>query len=196
MKPTPCLAIAGLVGALMLPMSGIAYAASPTQAIPAHSSFGPSHTGSDTGGLIGVSGHDRMFLTKIHLDNLVQIKAGRLALQKGRCATVRRIAGVFIQDHFRIDKDVLSLAAKFDVRLPDAPDAEARKRLAELAALSGYEFDVAWLRLQDAGLREAIKLGKQQLLLGRSPEVKALATAATPVVVRHLRLLNEAKRYC
>jgi putative membrane protein len=196
MKPTPYLAIAGLVGALMLPTSAIAHAASPTRAIPAHSSFALSHADSGTDAVAAISKQDRMFLMTVHQGNLAEIKAGRLALQKGRCEAVKRIAHVFIKDHSRIDHDVQSLADKFDVRLPNAPGAEARKLLAELAALSGHEFDIAWLRLQAAGLREAIKLGKQQLRHGRSPEVKALATAAVPVVMRHLKLLNEAKRRC
>ncbi|MBP2323487.1 putative membrane protein [Kibdelosporangium banguiense] len=132
----------------------------------------------------------------VHQGNLAEIKAGRLALQKGRCEVVNRIAHVFIEDHSRIDNDVQSLADKFDVRLPDAPDAQARKQLAELAALSGREFDAAWLRMRAAGVREAIKLGRQQLRHGRSPEVKALAAAAVPVVMRHLKLLNEAERHC
>ncbi|WP_051796490.1 DUF4142 domain-containing protein [Kibdelosporangium aridum] len=137
-----------------------------------------------------------MFLMTVHQINLAEIEAGRLALQKGQCAAVKRIAHVFIEDHSRIDNEIQSLADKFEVRLPDAPDAEARKRLAELAALSGLQFDDAWLRLQAAGLREAIKLGKRQLRHGRSPQVKALAANAVPVVLRHVRLLNEAKRHC
>lgn len=196
MKPTPRLAIAGLVGAIMVPTSAIAHAASPTRAIPAHSSFAPSYAGSDTDAVAAISEQDRMFLITVHQDNLAEIEAGRLALQNGRCEPVKRIARVFINDHTRIDNDVQSLADKFDVRLPNAPNAEAQKLLAELAALSGREFDIAWLRMRAAGVREAIKLGKQQLRHGRSPEVKALATAAVPVVMRHLKLLNEAKRHC
>jgi putative membrane protein len=196
MKLIPHLAAAGLVGALVLSTAAVAQAASPTRAMPAHSSFAPSHAGSSTDTLASISRQDRVFLMNAHQGNLAEIKLGQLASQKGRCEAVRRIARVFIKDHSRLGTEVRSLADRIDVRLPKAPGAAAQKQLAEVAKLSGRKFDIAWLRLQVAWHREAIELGEQELQHGRSPEVKALASGAAPVIMRHLKLIDEAMEHC
>jgi putative membrane protein len=196
MKRIPYLA-ACLIGALMLATPAVTQAAaSPTRAMPAHSSVAPAHTGSSTDTVTDISRQDRMFLRKAHQGNLAEIKAGWLALRKGRCEAVRHLAHVLIKDHSRMDTDIRALAARFNVRLPKAPSAAQQRQLAKVAALTGREFDGAWLRLQAAWHRETIELIRQQLSHGRSPEVKALAKKAAPVIKHHLRLIDEATEHC
>jgi len=137
-----------------------------------------------------------MFLRKAHQGNLAEINAGGLALLRGRCEAVQRVARMLIEDHSRLDTKVSSVADRFDVRLPEAPSVAQQRQLAEVAALSGRKFDVAWLRLQISWHRAAIELGKQELQHGRSPEVVALAREATPIFKHHLRSLHEAEEHC
>lgn len=196
MKHIPYLAAVGLVGALMLATPAVAQAASPTRAMLAHSSVTPAHTGSSTDAAADISRQDRIFLRKAHQGNLAEIKAGGLALRKGRCEAVRHVAHVLIEDHSRMDIELRSLADRLDVRLPKAPSAAQLRQLAKVAALTGREFDVAWLQLQAAWHRETIELIRKELSHGRSPEVKALARKAAPVIKHHLRLIDEATEHC
>jgi putative membrane protein len=196
MKLIPYLTAAGVIGALTLATPTVAQAASPTQVMPAHASFAPAQTGSSSNTVTAISRQDRMFLKKAHQGNLTEIKAGQLALRKGQCEAVKRIARMFTVDHSRMDIEVRALADRFDVRLPNAPSAAQQRQIAKLATLSGREFDTAWLRQQSVWHHEAIELGRQQLSHGRSPEVKALAKKAAPVIRHHLRLIDQAKEHC
>jgi putative membrane protein len=139
-----------------------------------------------------VSEQDATFLVAAHQSNLAEIAGGHVALAKSHNRLVRSIARQLIVDHLRLDAQVRAIACRHRVRLPDRPSAEQRRQLAIVAAKSGTAFDLAWLKLQEAGHLKTLTLIDQELRAGRAADVKAAAAGARPVVKHHLEMVREA----
>ncbi|WP_344923394.1 DUF4142 domain-containing protein [Streptosporangium oxazolinicum] len=147
-----------------------------------------------------VSQQDKDFLVQAHQANLAEIEGGKAAEAKtsdseGResAQTVRDLGERFVADHTNLDESVRQVADKLGVKLPDQPTAAQREQLDKLGALSGADFDKAWLSEELEGHRETLAAIEKEVGSGSSPEVKKLATDAKPVVEEHIDLLLHAE---
>ncbi|WP_433361018.1 DUF4142 domain-containing protein [Streptosporangium sp. CA-115845] len=157
----------------------------------------PSHSPSPQ----AVTQQDRDFLVQAHQSNLTEIESSKAALEKTAgqqgqkvTKTVRKLAKRFVKDHKKLDKAVRRVADQLGVKLPDTPNTEQRKQLDQLSALSGAEFDRAWISAELHGHHETLAAVEQEIENGSSPEVKKLATVAKPIVQEHIDLLLKAER--
>ncbi len=141
----------------------------------------------------GLNEQDRTFLVKAHQGNLTEIQAGKLAEEKATVPGIREIAAKLINDHTKMDENVTRVAQQVGVELPQAPSAEQRALLKDLAVQSSVGFNRSWLAAQIAGHRQSLSNGAKELADGSSDEVKQLARDAKPIVQMHLKLLEEAE---
>ncbi|MER5627611.1 DUF4142 domain-containing protein [Streptosporangium sp. NPDC002544] len=148
-----------------------------------------------------VTQQDRDFLVQAHQSNLTEIESSKTAREKTAgqqdrevTRTVRKLAKTFVKDHKKLDKAVRRVADQLGVKLPDTPNTEQRKQLDQLSALSGAEFDRAWISAELNGHHETLAAVEQEIENGSSPEVKKLATEAKPIVQKHIDLLLKAER--
>lgn len=162
-------------------------------------------TGGTTGAAVSptpqtLSRQDRDFLIEAHQANLAEIKGGKAAEEKtadqeGRESgkLVRDLGERFVTDHKKLDKALRKVADRLGVELPDQPTAAQREQLEKLKALSGAEFDRAWISEELTGHRETLAAVEKEIESGSSPEVKELATDAKPVVQEHIDLLLQGE---
>ncbi|MFF3668143.1 DUF4142 domain-containing protein [Microtetraspora malaysiensis] len=140
----------------------------------------------------GVSEQDQMFLIKAHQGNLAEIRAGRLAQQKGHTSAVRDLGTRLIKDHTRLDTKLRQVAKDVGVQLPHEPSKQQQAQLKEVSGLSGANFDHAWVQSQLTAHRQVLTLINKQLSTGKSEQVKKTAQEAKPVIQEHLTLLRKA----
>ncbi|WP_051831328.1 DUF4142 domain-containing protein [Streptomyces violens] len=148
-------------------------------------------SGSGSGSAASSRPTDSAFLRAAHQGNLAEIEAGRDAGRNATKRCVKRIGGLLVHDHRRMDRGITSLAAKLRVRLPGSPSAEQRRALAEVQAKKGTRaYDRAWLRMESAAHVKTLALISHELRTGRNSEVKAAARKARPMVAMHLALVR------
>jgi putative membrane protein len=138
-----------------------------------------------------VSAQDRAFLVAVHRSNLAAITAGQTAQRQASATGVRALAGQLVADYGSLDAELKDVATRLGVTLPTRPAAGEQRQLAQLAARTGTDLDLAWIAGQIAGDQQAIAAGEAQLSRGRSAKVTALARSATPVLERHLSMLQQ-----
>jgi putative membrane protein len=160
-----------------------------TSAVIAFSAMGMSPVAAQP----GVSDQDRSFLISAHQVNLAEIAAGRLGQERGQASVVRSIGALLVKDHTQLDTELRAKARKLRVSLPAQPTPEQRAEYARLAAMSGAEFDRAWVEAMIQGHRAALAACAQQLRSGSAPEAKQVAASATPVIRGHLERLLRAR---
>jgi putative membrane protein len=142
-----------------------------------------------------VSRQDREYLNRIHQTDLFEIIAGRLA-DRGGCARVRELGHEFAEHHTALDADLIGVAARNAVPLYSVPEPEQLGQIADLAARSGGDFDVTWLRDQIAAHVRALAAGEAETSYGWSAEVRALAARSEPVLRHHLEQATAALETC
>ncbi|SDM28231.1 putative membrane protein [Allokutzneria albata] len=184
MKSLRLVAAAGLAGAMAL--TGTAFA----QAAPM------SQPQADVQVAALVNPTDQIFLRRVHQGNLFEIAKGALAVEKGRCASVRRVGRVIARDHTRLDQRLRPVAERERVSLPDTPTRAQQALLRDLQSKSGTAFDRSWLQVQVTVHQQTLKLIQQELRRGQSPQVKQVAREALPVVEKHLAQVRTAQRVC
>ncbi|MEU8201142.1 DUF4142 domain-containing protein [Streptosporangium sp. NPDC049046] len=144
---------------------------------------------------------DREFLVQAHQGSLFEIEAGLAVTGKtddrnDREAgdAVRVLGAKLVTDHTKLDRTIRQVADRLGVKLPGEPSEVQRRRLKEVTALSGTEFDRAWISMEIANHREGIALVKREIDNGSAPAVKKLATLTDRVVREHLEMLLHVEK--
>jgi predicted outer membrane protein len=133
---------------------------------------------------------DKDLLVRVRLAGLWEIPAGDMAQTQSTDQRVRQVGQVLAADHRRLDQEVRDAARKLQVTLPDQPNSSQRGWLAEMTPERGPAFDETFAnRLRTAhGLVFAVVA--QDRAGTRNTLVRAFATEATDVVMKHMSLLE------
>lgn len=127
------------------------------------------------------------------LNNLFEINASRLALQRSQNPKVRAFAQQMVRDHAQAAarlKAAIGAGKAAQAPLPTSLDARRQQDLAELAGASTDSFDLAYLRGELQGSRNALDLHRAYAQSGADLALRRVARQRTAVVQRHLVTLE------
>ncbi|KAA9153355.1 DUF4142 domain-containing protein [Amycolatopsis acidicola] len=134
---------------------------------------------------------DQDLLVRVRQAGLWEMPSGDLARSRADNPLVRQVGMTLMVDHGRLDVAVRDLAAKYNVALPDQPNADQQSWLAEeRAAPTSSEFERVFAnRLRAAhGVIFSVIAGVRAGT--RNDEMRAFADTANQVVLRHITLLE------
>jgi putative membrane protein len=141
-----------------------------------------------------VSPADQAFLVTAAQINLTEMKLGELALQNGQRDDVREFARTMMKDHMALNADLKVLAAQKEITLPETLDAENQKMVDKLTALTGADFDKAYIGGMYKGHKKAVKAFKAESTAATDLDVRNFVDKSTPVLEEHLRLITVLKK--
>lgn len=126
---------------------------------------------------------------KAAISNMAEIKLGQLALQKSQDAEVRQFAERMVKDHTASLAKLKTAAAKDNVTVPTALDADHQKKEQELAALSGAAFDEAYGKQMEKAHHKTVALLENAEKSDKvSASLREYATSTLPTVKTHAKL--------
>jgi putative membrane protein len=137
-----------------------------------------------------IDSRDREFLFTIKFANLWEIPMGNLAAERGNSEKVKEVGRIMEADHTQLEVTVGELAQKFDVELPEKAGSKQQQWMDEISATSGDDFDRVFAnRLRAAhgtvfGLIAEVRAGT------RNDDIRAFATAANDIVMKHMTILE------
>ena len=122
----------------------------------------------------------------------VDVNYGKLAVEKTRNQAVKEFAETMVRDHTAVNDKAIALAKKLGVT-PEASDtsksleSDGKKQLAKLKALTGAEFDKAYID-NEVSYHEAVigLLDKTLIPNTKNAELKSLLESGRPIFVAHL----------
>jgi len=118
--------------------------------------------------------------------DLFEIQSGRLAAQQGRSAAVRTYGQMLVDHHTRTTAQLSAAATASGVMpTPDLMPMQAQM-MSELRASSNSSFDQVFIRQQVQAHEMALALHSNYASSGDTPALRAVASAAVPVVRQHL----------
>ena len=130
---------------------------------------------------------DRDFYAKAAAGLMAEVETGALAQIKGHSGAVRDFGEMMVRDHTKANDKLKQIAGRKNIELPTEPDAKHKAKKQELEAVSGAEFDKAYMQAQVADHEATESLLKQQIESGTDAEAKAWAREALPTVTEHLK---------
>jgi putative membrane protein len=125
--------------------------------------------------------------------DLIDIDAGKLALEKSQNADVRAFAQQMVGDHTAINDQALALVKKLNVTPEDNPTSQSLTKEAEatrkkLAALTGVAFDKAYAD-NEVAYHKAVNGALSSTLIpnAQNSDLKSLLQNALTVFESHLQ---------
>lgn len=87
------------------------------------------------------------FIEKAGMASLAEVKISNLALDKSTTPSVREFASRMVKDHTAAGKELKTAAGGTGIAVPQGIDAAHTEVLQKLTALSGKEFDAAYVNV-------------------------------------------------
>ena len=133
---------------------------------------------------------DRDLLVRVKLAGLWEVPAGEMAQTHSSDQRVKSVGQVLATDHRRLNQEVADAARKLQVTLPDEPTPYQRGWLAEMTPERGRAFDEASPTGCATAHGVSIAIVADDRASTRNTLVRAFATEATYVVMKHVSLLE------
>ena len=137
---------------------------------------------------------DRKFLMDAAQGGLLEVEAGRLALERASSEPVRQFAQQLVKDHTDANEKLMQIAQDKGIELPKQLDAKHKQQLDKLSKLQGEEFDRAFItQLGHKDHKKDIQAFEKQARQGKDAELKSFAEETLPVLQKHLSMAQKAK---
>jgi len=135
-----------------------------------------------------VSKSDQRYFHDLAEANRAEVELGKLAQSKATSDQVKQFANHMVEDHGRMLKDVMALAAAKHVQLPGTIDQKHQEAMKRLQGLSGAEFDRAYSKQMVQGHESTVKKLQQIADKADDPQLKKTAEMALPDIKKHLQM--------
>ncbi len=132
------------------------------------------------------SSTDRQYIIQDAQGSVSDYANGAAGLNQGQSPAVRQLGLWFMEDHNRLNIELISLAQSKGITLPLTISDEDKTSLTTLTAKSGADFDSAWLQQALKTNKQDIKDGEKELKSTTDPDVRRVATDFLTTEYAHL----------
>jgi predicted outer membrane protein len=174
----------------MLMLGGFVVAAAVTILLVLPPSIDPASadwTQTPTGPLTAA---DRDLLIKVRQAGLWEMPVGQWAEQRADSERVKEVGRQLMDDHMKLDQTTREVAAKLGVALPDEPNPDQQRWMAQLATESGAAFDKDFANLLRAAHGKVFTVVAGVRAGTRNSEIRKFAQQGVNVVMKHMSLLE------
>lgn len=130
---------------------------------------------------------DITFVRKAAIGGMAEVKLGQLAQEKGSNEQVKAFGKRMETDHAKAGDELMQVAAKDNITLPNGLDAKNQATYDKLSKLSGSQFDRAYMRSMVMDHEEDIAEFKREASTGKNADVKNFASQTLPTLEDHLK---------
>lgn len=140
----------------------------------------------ERGERVGISGSEREFMVEATLGNLLEIRMGELAEEKGGSKEVKNYGKMLQRDHYNMLEELQALADENDIDLPGELDEKHKDIVDKISGFSAEEFDCRFLETMLEEHEEDIRQFSAQADEAQDPDVQSLASKTVPKLEKHL----------
>jgi putative membrane protein len=130
---------------------------------------------------------DEYFAMKAFSNGMCEVMLGRLALERATQPDIKTFAERMVKDHTELNNKIVEAARRKGIPLPTTMDAIQSVALNRLAAMSGSDFDRAFLKAQMCTHKDALHLFEHQACKGEDSDLKELANQAISTLQDHTK---------
>jgi putative membrane protein len=141
-----------------------------------------------------VSMADTNFILAAAQGGMTEVKLGELASTNGMRDDVKNFGQMMVKDHSAINDDLKALAVQKGVTLPDSLDAKHQAMVDKLTALTGSEFDDAYINGMIKAHQKDAKAFKAEAAATQEADIKSFLDKSIPIVEAHLEHIKAMKK--
>lgn len=144
-------------------------------------------TGTQTG-MRNMSSQDRNFIMDAAMGGMMEVELGRLAAQQASSEAVKQFGQRMVDDHSRANTQLMSIAQSKGITLPTELDEKHRQHVTKMSAMTGPEFDRAYMRMMVNEHQKDVSNFEKQSNRGADPDLKTFASTTLPTLQEHLQM--------
>ena len=141
-----------------------------------------------------LSAADNDFILAAAQGGMTEVKLGELSAQKGTRDDVKAFGQMMVKDHTAINDDLKALATQKGVTLPASLNAKHQGMVDKMAALTGMEFDDAYIAAMIKDHKMDAKEFKAESAATKDADIKSFVDKTIPVVTDHLNRITAMKK--
>lgn len=134
---------------------------------------------------------DKAFVQDALQDGMAEVKLGHLAEQKGASADVRQFGAKMVNDHTQLDNYLSKAASSMEMSAPRHISKKDKKLYARLSALSGAQFDDAYISAMVKGHEKALSDFRHTSEDTQLPFLKQVAEQGSQIIYGHLQMIKK-----
>lgn len=138
-----------------------------------------------------MSVEDRHFLMHAVPAGIAEVEISRIAAEKAQNQQVKQFAQRMVDDHTRVNDQLMQLAQQKGLQPPQQPGAAHQAEMEHLRQLSGEQFDQQYMGGQIIDHDMAIYMYERETRQGQDQEIKDLASQTLPTLQEHHDLALE-----
>lgn len=142
----------------------------------------------------GSPGADKMFVKEALEGGMMEVQAGQLAVQKASRDDVKQFGQKMVDDHTKLGDNMKQVAQQLGVKVPDSPSKKDQAMLTKLQALSGPQFDEAYVKMMVKDHKKDLSDFKLEAQNAVTPSVKDAATQGAGVIQQHLQMIQQISK--
>jgi len=135
--------------------------------------------------------NDATFMMTSASSNLLEIEAGKLALQHGTHPDVKKFAQMMVDHHTKASKEQMSLASGMQVQLPATLMPIHQEMLDKLKAKTGKDFDEEYMDMMETAHKMDIAMFEAKSKAAETPTVKSFAEKTLPMLKSHQQMATK-----
>jgi putative membrane protein len=136
------------------------------------------------------SGADKDFAIKAAQAGIAEVAEARLALKNSTRPDIHDFARHMIADHTKAGDQLKTIASTQGLALPGEPSAEDKQAMTKLGALSGEDFDRAYIEAQRSAHEAAVSLFTKESEQGSDAQFRSFASSTLPTLEDHYRMIK------
>jgi putative membrane protein len=133
---------------------------------------------------------DLEFVKNALQGSMAEVQTAQIALQKSNNDQVKQFAQRMVTDHSKMIDQMKPIAMKLGVKIPNGPDKKDKAEMAKLQALSGPDFDRAYVKDMLKDHKTDDSDFKMEISSGQSEVVRDAASKGDPVIESHLQQIQ------
>jgi putative membrane protein len=137
---------------------------------------------------------DKIFILAAAQGGMTEVKLGELAARKGTRDDVKEFGQMMVKDHTAINGDLKTLAEQKGVVLSDSLDAKHQGMVDKMAALTGSDFDNAYIAAMLKGHKADADAFKAESVETQDADIKSFVDKSFPIVTRHMESVSSMKK--
>jgi putative membrane protein len=134
---------------------------------------------------------DQSFVHDTMEGDEAQVQMSQLAQQNSSSVDVKQFGQKMVQIHTELNNQLAPVAKQLGVSEPKGPSKKQKKELEQLQALSGPDFDTAYIQAMAKQQQHDLKEFKSEAQSGQSPSIQQAAKQDEPVLSEHYQVLQK-----
>lgn len=141
-----------------------------------------------------VDNTDQNFVEKAALGSMMEVEAGKIAVEKASNAEVKAFGQRMIDDHSKVGDELKSIASKKNMTLPTLLTESQQKDLNDLREKTGSDFDKHYVKMMVDDHKDDVGDFQKAVDKLDDMDLKNFAINTLPTLQKHLISIQEIEK--